>query len=115
MICVLGRTRAPLANDVYNNLSTGLTCRGDWWKRKAECDICHKKLSVTSLATSSTPLTIWYLPVAGDIQGRGSWFVGSCARDGGECLWKVSHQNVLRSIIYTNVSSIDCLYNRLFD
>ena len=51
MVCIPGRTRTRLKDDVYNISRKGLLAQEDWHTRRVECDICNQDLAVSSLTS----------------------------------------------------------------
>ena len=51
MVCVPGRIRTRLTDDVYNNSHKGLLAREDWHNRRVECNICNQDLAASSLTS----------------------------------------------------------------
>ena len=51
MVCIPGRIRTRLTDDVYNNSRVGLMSREDWNRRRVECDICQQEVSAESLTS----------------------------------------------------------------
>ena len=51
MVCIPGRTRTRLKDDVYNISRKGLLAQEDWHTRRVECDICNQDLAASSLAS----------------------------------------------------------------
>jgi exonuclease III len=51
MVCIPGRIRTRLTDDVYNNSRVGLMSREEWNRRRVECDICQQEVSAESLTS----------------------------------------------------------------
>ena len=51
MVCVPGRIRTRLTDDVYNNSREGLLAREDWYTHQVECVICNQDLAASLLAS----------------------------------------------------------------
>ena len=49
MVCIPGRIRTRLTDDVYNNSRDGLVSRKEWKRRQVDCNICGKCMSAASL------------------------------------------------------------------
>ena len=49
MVCIPGRIRTRLPEDVYATNREGLHSRADWKKREVKCHICDRQMSAASL------------------------------------------------------------------